>query len=79
MDSPLLKIDDKWIPLYRIVYVAAVPHFCGEPDCMHEGEYEVRLDVDDSIWTNGPGRDETLAALSKWCNGPASGDDEKPW
>ncbi|MDA8743213.1 hypothetical protein N9N28_01155 [Rubripirellula amarantea] len=79
MDSPLLKIDDKWVPLYRIVWVADVPHFCGEPDCMHEGEYEIRLDVDDSIWTNGEGRDEAVQGLTKWCNGPSPGEDEKQW
>lgn len=70
MDAPLIKIDDKWVPLYRIVWVADVPHFCGEPDCMHEGDYEVRLDVDDSIWTSGEGRDRALADLKKWCSDP---------
>ncbi len=70
MDAPLIKLDDKWIPLYRIVWVADVPHFCGEPDCMHEGDYEIRLDVDDSIWCSGEGRDEAVAALKKWCSDP---------
>ena len=75
MDAPLIKIDDKWVPLYRIVWIADVPHFCGEPDCMHEGDYEVRLDVDDSIWTSGPGRDQALADLKKWCSDPRGEND----
>lgn len=76
MDSPMIKIDDKWLPLYRIVWVADVPHFCGEPDCMHEGDYEVRLDVDDSIWCNADGRDEAIKALNKWCSGPGGQDND---
>ena len=52
MDSPIVKVDDKHVPLYRIVWVSDVPHFCGEDDCLQEGDYEIRLDVDDSLWTN---------------------------
>lgn len=37
---------------------------------MHEGDYEIRLDVDDSIWCSGEGRDEAVAALKKWCSDP---------
>lgn len=72
MDSPIIKVDDKHVPLYRIVWISDVPHFCGEDDCMHEGDYEVRLDVDDSIWANGEGRDAVLEALHKWCSDPRS-------
>jgi hypothetical protein len=79
MDSPILKVDDKHIPLYRIVWVSAVPHFCGEDDCMHEGEYEIRLDVDDSIWTNGEGRDSVIKALNVWCSDPRPDSDEAEW
>ncbi|TWU55174.1 hypothetical protein [Rubripirellula reticaptiva] len=70
MDSPLIRIDDKQVPLYRIVWVADVPHFCGEADCMHEGDYEVRLDVDDSLWTGATERDAVVEALTKWCSDP---------
>ena len=76
MNSPLIKLDDKWVPLYRIVYVSDLPHFCGEPDCMHEGDYEVRLDVEDSIWVNAEGRDAAVTELSRWCGDPGSMDDE---
>ncbi|MDA7864987.1 hypothetical protein N9B24_02560 [bacterium] len=77
MTSPIIKIDDKHLPLYRVVWVSDVPHFCGEPDCMHEGDYEVRLDVDDSLWTNGKGRNEVLKSLARWC-GDAKPDDDEP-
>ena len=26
-------IDDKNVPLYRVMWVAATPHFCGHEDC----------------------------------------------
>jgi len=70
MASPLIKIDDKHVPLYRIVWVADLPHWCGEPDCVREGYYEVRLDVDDSIWTNADERDLVVEALNRWCGDP---------
>ena len=76
MTSPLIKIDDKHIPLYRVVWVSDVPHFCGEPECMHEGDYEVRLDVDDSLWTNTSGRNEILKSLARWCGETSPEDDD---
>ena len=74
MESPLVLIDDKHVPLFRIVWVSDVPHFCGEDDCMHEGDYEVRLDVDDSIWVNADERDITILAIKKWCSDPREGE-----
>jgi hypothetical protein len=79
MDSPLIKVDDKFLPLYRVVWISDVPHFCGEDDCMHEGDYEIRLDVDDSLWTSGDQRDEVVKALAKWCSDPRLGSDEGDW
>ena len=79
MDSPIVKIDDKHVPLYRIVWVSDVPHFCGEAGCMHEGDYEVRLDVDDSIWTNREERDFVVEALTSWCSDPRPEEDGPDW
>jgi hypothetical protein len=62
-------VDDKHLPLYRIMWVAAVPHFCGEEDCTAEGKYEVRLEQGESAWANVGERDETLAALERWQGG----------
>ena len=44
------EIDDKHIPLYRVVWVASTPHFCGEDDCNREGFYEIRLEQGDAVW-----------------------------
>ena len=74
-DFPLIKIDDKYVPVFRIVWISDVPHFCGEDDCMHEGDYEVRLDVDDSIWTTAADRDLAVEALRQWCSDPRDTDD----
>ena len=35
--SIFCRIDDKHIPLYRVMWVSATPHFCGEEDCVREG------------------------------------------
>ena len=79
MDSPLVKIDDKYVPLFRIVWISDVPHFCGEDDCMHEGDYEIRLDVDDSLWTNSDERDVAVEALKQWCSDPRDTDTDGEW
>ena len=72
--SPLIVVDDKHVPLYRIVWISEKPHFCGEPDCTREGEYEIRLDVDDSLWASAASRDQVIAALSSWCSDPRTED-----
>jgi len=42
--SILCRVDDKMVPLYRVMWLAATPHFCGEDDCTREGCYEIRLE-----------------------------------
>ncbi|MBN1588243.1 MAG: hypothetical protein JW888_01875 [Pirellulales bacterium] len=59
-------IDDKHVPLYRIMWIAAIPHFCGSPECRHEGDYEIRLEHGESVWANQSERDATLAAMEAW-------------
>lgn len=59
-------VDDKHIPLYRVVWVAAVPHFCGAEDCEQEGNYEIRLEGGESVWASREERDDMLAALEEW-------------
>jgi hypothetical protein len=56
-------IDDKHVPLYRILWVSALPHFCGSPDCQRESQYEIRLEHGESVWANQQERDAVLAAL----------------
>ena len=35
--SVFFLVDDKHVPLYRVMWVAATPHFCGADDCEREG------------------------------------------
>jgi hypothetical protein len=62
-------IDDKHIPLYRIMWIADVPHFCGNEECTCEGDYEVRLEQDESVWATRQERDNALKAVEAWYNG----------
>lgn len=78
--SPLfVLVDDKHIPLFRILWVSDVPHFCGNEDCQCEGDYEIRLEQDESVWASRQERDNVLAAIETWYNsheaGPGADDD----
>jgi hypothetical protein len=69
--------DLKYVPLYRILWVSALPHFCGSPDCQQEGNYEVRLEDGESVWASSPEeRDAVLRALEAW-SGETSPDDDQ--
>ena len=67
--SMFCTIDDKYVPLYRIMWVASVPHFCGEEDCTAEGKYEIRLEQGDAVWANVEERDSAMSALERWQGG----------
>ncbi len=69
MGSFMCVIDDKHVPLYRIIWISEVPHFCGEDDCVCEGQYEVRLEQGESVWGSREDRDRVLAALEAWQRG----------
>jgi len=69
MPSILCLVDDKHVPLYRVMWVSAVPHFCGSDDCVCEGLYEVRLEQEESVWAKRDERDCLLAALEQWQGG----------
>jgi hypothetical protein len=67
--SIFCTIDDKHVPLYRVMWVAATPHFCGEEDCVREGFYEVRLEQGESVWATAQERDQMLEQLEQWQGG----------
>ena len=71
--SAFCLVDGKHIPLYRILWVAELPHFCGSDECEREGEYEIRLEHEESIWGSREERDAALAAIEAWQGGKASG------
>lgn len=72
-------VDDKQIPLYRVMWVAATPHFCGEEDCVREGYYEIRLEQGESVWANQPERDAMLQMLEAWQGGEGIPEDDEEW
>lgn len=73
----LCRVDDKMIPLYRVMWVAATPHFCGEEDCMREGCYEVRLEQGESVWASADERDNMQNQLERWQGGLGPSDEEE--
>ena len=65
MPSVFCIVDDKHVPLFRVIWVSAVPHFCGEDDCLCEGRYEIRLEQGESIWGSQEDRDWVIAAFNQ--------------
>ena len=71
------KVDDKHVPLYRVLWVSDVPHFCGSEQCEVEGRYEIRLEADESVFGTREERDEVIQALEAWHSGGPP--DEPDW
>ncbi|MFP6691815.1 MAG: hypothetical protein VB875_02260 [Pirellulales bacterium] len=67
--SIMVLVDDKHVPLYRIMWISALPHFCGEDDCMCEGKYEIRLEQGEAVWASVAERDEAVESLDRWRGG----------
>lgn len=74
--SIMCLVDDKQVPLYRVMWVAATPHFCGEEDCVREGYYEIRLEQGESVWANQQERDDMIAKLEAWQGGEGIPEDD---
>ena len=74
--SVFCLIDDKHIPLYRIMWISHLPHFCGAEDCHREGQYEIRLEQGEAIWATQSERDAALEALEAWQGGEEPADDD---
>lgn len=75
--SIFCMIDDKHVPLFRILWIGATPHFCGEEDCVREGYYEIRLEQGDSVWANIQERDQVLQHIEAWQGGLDAADEEE--
>jgi hypothetical protein len=75
--SAFCKVDEKFVPLHRILWISALPHFCGSNDCQREGHYEIRLEQGETVWAISQAeRDEALAALEHWSGSDAVDDDD---
>ena len=76
--SIFCTIDDKNVPLYRIMWIAATPHFCGEEDCVREGYYEIRLEHGESVWANLNERNHAIEQIDTW-QGGLDATEEEEW
>ena len=74
MSSVFCMVDDKHVPLYRIIWISELPHFCGSDECPWEGRYEIRLEMEESVYANREERDKALAALEVWASGGEADD-----
>jgi hypothetical protein len=81
--SVFFLVDDKHIPVYRIMWIAATPHFCGSPECEQEGDYEIRLEQGESVWAPAksatrrwprwkPGKRKSIPGLTTKQNGTSA-------
>jgi hypothetical protein len=71
--SVFCTVDDKIVPLYRVMWISQLPHFCGSDECQREGHYEVRLEHGESVWARSIAeRDAVRDALEAWHAGPDS-------
>jgi hypothetical protein len=70
--SAFCLIDDKHIPLHRILWVSDLPHFCGSEECQREGSYEIHLEQEESVWGTLSERDAALAAIEAWQKGKSA-------
>ncbi|MCA9048036.1 MAG: hypothetical protein KDA89_04875 [Planctomycetaceae bacterium] len=66
MNEVFVTIDDKHVPMARIVWISDLPHFCGDEECTAEGRYEVRIEGDNSLFGTREERDAALTALREW-------------
>lgn len=66
MAEAFVMVDDKHVPITRIVWISEVPHFCGNEECTVEGRYEVGIEGTDSLFGNRDERDAALRALEDW-------------
>ena len=77
MSSVFCIVDDKHVPLYRVMWISNLPHFCGDDECECEGRYEIRLEQGESVWGNREDRDRLVKAMETWQGG--LGEEEDHW
>jgi len=60
------RVDDKQIPLYRVIWISATPHFCGEADCQCEGLHEVALEGGETVWAQSVETEMLMEMIEEW-------------
>ena len=71
------KVDDKHVPLCRIIWVSDLPHFCGAAECQREGLYEIRLEQGEIVGPTSQTTTRRSRRLEAWLNGSRSAEDEE--
>ena len=64
--SIFCRVDDKQIPLYRVIWISATPHFCGEVDCQCEGLHEVALEGGETVWAKSVETEMLMEMIEEW-------------
>ena len=59
----VFSVVDNHVPRYRVLWNADVPHFFGAEACTHD---EIRLEGDESVWSNAEERDTMLDSINQW-------------
>lgn len=77
--SVFATVDDKFVPLYRVMWVSALPHFCGDAECNREGDYEIRLEQGEVVWADREERDALMSALEEWQGGLGPDPESHEW
>lgn len=67
--SIFVRIEDKHVPIYRVLWISATPHFCGEAECTCEGMYEIALEGGESVWANPNEQQSLLERMEEWQGG----------
>ena len=67
--SIFCRVDDKHVPLYRVLWIAATPHFCGDAECQCEGLHEVALEGGESVWAKFDEKERLLQMIEEWQGG----------
>ena len=66
IETIFCRIDDKQIPLYRVLWVSATPHYCGEAECQCEGMYEVAIEGGEPIWARFDEKEKLMTMIEDW-------------
>lgn len=77
MPSIFCLVDDKYVPVYRVMWISELPHFCGNEECDVEGRYEIRLEQGESVFGTREERDAMLKSLEEWQGGEGEADWEE--